>query len=118
MGERTGKEPDGRDTFLWRICHALDLTPPQLAKRIGVRPSEVRALLYTHFRTADYSQDDTWELINAYVNKQLGLLLAVRADLQRSMREDRIRRLQRVEDFERLKKRRRKDVRDTPILNR
>lgn len=96
MGNRTGKEPSAEDTFLWRILHALDEHPYELAKNIGVRHKDIKAMLGDRQTLADIDRDETWWLISEYVNRKLGSLLAVKAELNKALQSDRARRALRV----------------------
>lgn len=93
MGRRTGKEPDSSDTFLMRICHALDETPQELAKSIGVKyKADIFPLLGPRNTVAEMERDDTWFLISEYVAKKMGYLMAVRMELDKALQQDRARR--------------------------
>lgn len=103
VGTRTGKEPEATSTFLWRICHALDEPPRMLAKNIGLPYEEIAPLLRSRHTVAEIDKDDTWWAINSYVDRKLGLLLAIKADLNRALQKDRAKRLMRIKDFERMR---------------
>lgn len=99
MGLRTGKEPDSDDTFLWRICHALDLSPRELAKNIGVKYKELEPLLRTRSQVAEIDCDEVWWLISDLVSKQCGYLMAIRSELSKALQKDRVKRIQRHDKF-------------------
>lgn len=93
MGLRTGKEPDVTDTFLMRICHALDVTPKELARGIGVSyKKEIEPLLGQRSLIAEIEKDEVWFLISEYVAKRMGSLMAIRFELNRALQADRVRR--------------------------
>lgn len=106
MGQRTGKEPDSNSTFLWRICHALDEPPRMLAKNIDRPYSEVAPLLDDRHHLIEIDRDETWWAISRYVDKKIGLLLAIKAELNKALQHDRAKRLTRIEHFEKMKRRR------------
>lgn len=114
MGHRTGKEPNGKDTFLWRICHALDEPPRMLAKSIELPYTEIEPLLDHRHNLIEIDRDDTWDAISRHVDKRIATLLAVKAELNRALQSDRTKRLQRIETFERIRNRS-LNVRDTKI---
>lgn len=92
MGKRTGVEPDGTQTLLVRLCHALDVTPRELASSIGLRYAELQPLLKTQIGQLDLVGDDTWWMISDHISRQVGLLLAAKQDLDAALEKDRARR--------------------------
>lgn len=94
MGYRTGKEPSKSDSFLLRICHALDLTPVQLANAIEVNYLEELAPLLKKRNHVD--RDDVWWKINDYVSLRLGYMMSIKEELNRAMHRDRARRIVRI----------------------
>lgn len=100
MGARTGKEPSVEDSFLWRICHALDETPRVLARNIGVPYKDLEPLLKGP--RVDIDRDEVWWLIDEHVARKLGALLAIRQEMNRALQDDRVRRAARMERFKRL----------------
>lgn len=100
MGIRTGKEPSAEDSFLWRICHALDLTPKELAKSIGVAYKEVEPLLVGQQQMlAEIDRDEVWWLIYEFIGKRMGYMMAVRHELDKALQKDRAKRLNRHKRF-------------------
>lgn len=104
MGGRTGKEPSVDDTFLWRICHALDEPPRMLAQSIGVPYAEVEPLLDERHHLAEIDRDEVWWLILQYTSKRMGHLIAIRTELNKALQRDRKKRLLRADRFEKLHK--------------
>lgn len=93
MGKRTGVEPDGTQTLVVRICHALDLTPRELAKSVGISYAELKPLLGLRQQELDMLGGDTWWLISEFIDKQLAMLMAARLDLSRALQKDRTQRV-------------------------
>jgi hypothetical protein len=94
---RTHKNPSVDDSFLWRICHALDEPPPILAKNIGVPYADLKPLLDgQRFMLAEIDREQIWWLIMEHVSKRLGSIMAVRSELDRALQKDRMQRVQRV----------------------
>lgn len=96
---RTGKAPSVDDTFLQRICHALDVTPRMLAADIDVPYGEVEPLLDERHLLVEMDRDETWWKISQYVDVRLGELMAVRAELAKSLQKDRASRAVRIAQF-------------------
>lgn len=100
MGLRTGRGPTASDSFLWRICHALDEPPRMLAKNIGVDYKDLLPLLDgQRGALAELDRDEVWFKINEYVSKKTGLLLAIREELNRKLQADRTKRTTRLTRF-------------------
>lgn len=100
MGIRTGKEPGADDSFLWRICHALDEPPRMLAKNAGVEYRDLHPLLEgQRGMLAELDRDEAWIKISEYVARKTGLLLAVREELNRKLQADRTKRATKLERF-------------------
>lgn len=93
MGIRTKKDPEVSDSFLWRICHALDEPPRMLAKNIGVEFHELAPLLDgERWVLAEVDRDHVWLEISAYVDRKTAMLMAVREELTRALHKERVRR--------------------------
>lgn len=100
MGVRTGKEPKVTDSFLWRICHALDEPPRMLAKNAGVDYKELLPLLDgQRSMLVDIDRDEVWWRISEYVSRKMGSLMAIREELNRALQADRVKRVTRIERF-------------------
>lgn len=100
MGRRTLKTPTKDDTFLWRICHALDLHPTELADAIGVSyRKDLRPLLAHKHRTVEIDRDATWLALNDYVNERIAMLMAVRLEMNRTLKRDIDSRIARYDRF-------------------
>lgn len=84
--------PDIKDSFLKRICAALDVKPNELADMLGVSYGDVLALLGPRTRVADIDMDEAWYEIAEYVETQLGLLMAVKLELNAALQKDKERR--------------------------
>lgn len=102
MGNRTGKDPEVTDSFLWRICHALDEPPRALAKSIGVKYKELEPLLDDRYVIAEIDRDEVWWRVMEYANKRLGHILAIKSELNKALQRDRKKRLLRQDRFRRL----------------
>ena len=96
MGYRTKAEPDESQSFLWRICNALDYTPDELAKILGVDRKELGELLRPLLQVADINEDSGWWAIAAYVNRRLGQHMAIKAELDKALRQQRERQAARI----------------------
>ncbi|MFN3612578.1 hypothetical protein [Tepidimonas sp.] len=81
-----------------RICKALGLAPRDLAKVLGVPETEIKAMLDLTARQL-VSADMDYELATLAnrVDSAIGVLLAIREELQRKLYYDRQRRLARHE---------------------
>ena len=100
MGLRTNKDPDVNDSFLWRICHALDEPPRMLAKNIGVEYKDLLPLLDgQRSMLAEIDRDEVWFKISEYVAMKMGMLMAIRTELDRALQRDRSKRATRLERF-------------------
>lgn len=102
MGRKTHKNPSADDSFLQRICHALDLHPSDLAAEIDVPYKEIKPLLKTQVnKIADPDYEELWWKISEYVSHRIGLLMATKFELQKmlqSARKDKVTRTQRMRD--------------------
>lgn len=96
MGYRTKQEPAPEQTFLERICHALDYTPQEIAKQIGVPYKELAPLLDRLNTVADLNKDDVWWLISALITKRTAMHLAVQAELNIALQRQRERQAVRI----------------------
>lgn len=94
---RTGKRPTTDDTFLWRICHALDVPPRMLAAEINVPYSEIHPLLDERHLLVEIDRDETWWKIAEYVDRRVGELMAARMELSKALQRDRTRRALRID---------------------
>ncbi len=81
MGYRTGVEPTAEQTFLERICNALDYTPHEIAKQIGVPYRELEPLLAPLRTVADINKDEVWWLISTLTDRRIAAHLAVKHEL-------------------------------------
>lgn len=84
------------DTFLRRICKALDEPPRMLALNIGVEYSELAPLLGDRYRLAEIDRDEVWWKIDQYANVRLGEIMAVKAELNAALQRDRSKRAVRI----------------------
>lgn len=90
MGIKSGDEPNVEQCFLERICHALDLTPWELAKSIGVSYTEdIKPLLALRCTVESTLEGETWWKISAFISKRVGQLLAAKAEMNRAVQKDR-----------------------------
>ena len=91
------RQPTPNDTFLVRICYALQESPRQLAISIGVEYAELEPLLDERYMLVELDRDEVWWKLSEYVDKRLGTVMAVRSELQRYLQKDRARRAVRIE---------------------
>lgn len=96
MARRTHTRPQVEDTFLWRICKALDEPPRMLASNIGVPYAELAPLLDARHKLAEIDRDETWWLIGEYADRRLGEIMAIRQELNKALQRDRSKRAVRV----------------------
>lgn len=96
MPRRTVSPPSLNDTFLWRICKALDEPPRMLALNIGVSYDELAPLLDERHKLAEIDRDETWWLIYEYANKRLGEIMAIKAEMDAALQRDRSKRAARL----------------------
>lgn len=89
MADRTGIQPETAQTYLERICAALDYTPRELAKFIGVAYKDLEPLLRPLNEVADINKDNVWWLIAAFVDRRMAAHLAVKAELNRALTQQR-----------------------------
>lgn len=99
MGRRTGKNPSPDQTFLVRICNALDETPRELAKNIGVKYKELEPFLAPRYTLVEMDIDDVWWRIGEYVDERLGFIMAARMELNKALEKDRAARIARLQRF-------------------
>lgn len=92
MTRRTGTPPSADDTFLVRICKALDEPPRALAFKLGVDYAELAPLLDERHRLAEIDRDEVWWKIAEYVDRRLGDMMAVRHELNVALQKDRSKR--------------------------
>ena len=97
MQSRTGRTPSVDDTFLWRICHALDLPPRMLAANIGVAYAELEPLLDARHVLVELDRDEVWWRISEYTDHRLGELMAIKREMSRALQRDRVKRAYRIE---------------------
>ena len=88
--------PSGDDTFLWRICKALDEPPRMLAHNIGVPYEELAPLLRPMRDVAGLNDDEIWWRISNYVAEKLGLLMAIQSEMQKQLDRERMQRVLRM----------------------
>jgi hypothetical protein len=80
-----------------RICHALDLTPEELAASAQVDYEEIAPLLDARIGLlVEQDRDDTWWKISEYVDSQLAMLLVVKMELTKALQNERARRAARI----------------------
>ena len=96
MPKRTISPPCVADTFLWRICKALDEPPRMLAANIGVPYDELAPLLDARHRLAEIDRDEVWWKIGEYADRRLGDILAIRQELNTALQRDRSKRAVRI----------------------
>lgn len=100
MGLRTLKAPDVTDSFLWRICHALDEPPRMLAKNAGVEYKDLEPLLQgNRARLAEIDRDHVWWAVSEYVTYKLGMLMGIKEELNRALQAERVKRATKLERY-------------------
>lgn len=99
MGGKSGGEPTVEDSFLMRICHALDESPRRLANNLNIPYEEIEPLLGQRHMLAEIDRDYVWWAIFEYTSRRLGQILAVRAELNKALQKDRKKRVLRQERF-------------------
>lgn len=96
MTRRLPDQITSSDTFLWRICKALDEPPRMLAANIGVDYADLEPLLDPRHMLAEIDRDEVWWKLSEYVDRRLGLILAVRTELTKALHKDRAKRAARI----------------------
>lgn len=96
MGRRTGQEPGAEHTMVERLCHATDLSLRELAKSSGISLKDLETLNDPRMYMLEWQKDDTWWLFKDYIDKQLGMLMALNTDLNRHLQRDRARQATRI----------------------
>lgn len=99
MPRRTVSPPSVADTFLMRICKALDEPPRMLAANIGVDYDELAPLLRPRNELIEMDRDEVWFKISEYADKRLGEIMAVRFELNKALQSDRTKRAARLADM-------------------
>lgn len=103
MEKRRVRRPKTSDSFLRRVCYALDEHPTRLASSIGVPYKELQPLLTGQSSLlVEMDRDDTWIKIMEYVDIRLGLLLAIKGELSKKLQKDLVKRLRQTERFQQL----------------
>jgi hypothetical protein len=90
------RTPHPDDTFLMRICYALDVPPRMLANDIGVAYSEVLPLLDPLGQLVEQDRDETWYKIKQYVDMRYAELMAIRKELEMALQKDLTKRAARI----------------------
>lgn len=96
LSKRTRTPPSSSDTFLWRICKALDEPPRVLAANIGVPYDELAPLLDDRHKLVEIDRDEVWWKISEYADRRLGDIMAVRHELNVALQADREKRAVRM----------------------
>ena len=89
MPRRTVSRPSVDDTFLWRICKALDEPPRMLALNIGVPYDELAPLLDARHKLVEIDRDEVWWKISEYADRRLGEIMAVKVEFNAALQRDR-----------------------------
>lgn len=96
MGRRTGQTPKSEHSMVERLSHATDLHLSELAVTLGVPLKELHEANDPRMFLIEWQKDDMWWKIQDYVNETLGYMLALNADLQRKLQNDRVKQAERV----------------------
>mgnify|MGYP000054707504 CR=1 FL=1 len=92
------RKPTSEDSFVMRICIALDMSPQKLAKALEVDYSELRPLLDVERRAlVEVDRDEVLWKLHRFVGERAAYLLAVRGELDKKLQTDRKKRLLRTE---------------------
>lgn len=93
-------KPTVNDSFFVRICNALGVPPRVLAKDIGVKYAEIKPLLTgSAGELVDVDRDEVWLRLYEHVSAKMGMLIAIRHELDKKLQTDRKKRLLRTERF-------------------
>ena len=101
MGIRTGKDPDASDSFMWRVCHALDQHPPELAKNLGVTMRDMKPLM--ELRPHEMPEVDRNYVLNKlepYLSNRLAMFMAAKREIGLLLQQDKARRAARRGRFD------------------
>lgn len=94
------RKPTSEDSFIMRICIALDLKPQKLAKAIGVEFSELRPLLDAkRWELVEVDRDEVLWSLHKFLGERAAYLLVARRELDKKLQTDRKKRLLRTERF-------------------
>lgn len=94
------RTPTREDSYVMRICFALDVTPQKLAKALQIPFRELRPLLHgREGEIAEVDMDEVLWALHSYVGERIAYLLAIRAELDNKLQKDRINRVKRIERF-------------------
>lgn len=100
MGRKTHKNATSDDSFLWRLCHALDQHPTDVAANAGIPYKEFKALLKLDAaQMPEPEYDEVWEKLSAYLSKHIGLMMASKYEINRMLQRSRTRKALRQERF-------------------
>lgn len=90
------------DGILGQMMEAMGETPRSLAEKLKVNRGDIVALMGAKKSTAsDMLTDEVWWKLSEYVAKQIGVYLAVRAELNKLLQSQRAERAERVRRLER-----------------
>lgn len=92
-------------TFLERIIIALGMKWWEVAKEIGIRSKDMKALMHSRATVADMEEDETWWRIAELIDTRIGLLIAAKRELADALQADRVKRAARLERFHSMPKR-------------
>lgn len=84
------------DSFLMRICKALQEPPRRLAFSLGVDFAEIAPLLDAKHKIAELDEDYVWWLIEAYVARRVGELTAIQIEMKKQLARERKRQVTRL----------------------
>jgi len=90
--------PVTSDSFLMRLCKALDLSPRQLAAAIDVPYADLQPLESKYAGLVDIDRSPIWWSIMELIDKRTALLLAARHELNTKLTKDRAHRALRVSE--------------------
>lgn len=88
--------PTKDETFLQRICTALEVTPRGLARKLGVPYKEIEPLLSPRHMLAEIDRDPTWWKISEFVDRRIAMHMAVKNELNKALQQDRVKRAARL----------------------
>lgn len=93
------KIPTKDETFLQRICTALDMTPKKLASQLGVRAKELEPLLGKYNTLAGVEEDYVWWKLEEYVSVRAALLFTIKTELSAKLQTARKKKIMKMNQF-------------------
>lgn len=80
--------------FMQRVCEALDVLPLELAEKLQVPYADIEDMWTgSRLQIGEVLHEEVWEKLGQYIDRHMGMMLAVREELRRKMNLEMRRRL-------------------------